>query len=240
MRIAVCDDDPLELQKIKGYVDAYPPIKKEDGGIVVGTFCSGSELLADIRAGGGYDLLILDIVMPGLSGIDLAARIREQDNACRIVFLTSSADFALDSYKVKAYYYLLKNQMKSELPALLQRAAGEIAKETASSILIKEKHRWTRVPIGRIQYAESSNHTVYFHLNHRETVSCYTTINAYHDVLLSDPRFVKCHKSFIVNMSYVAGLTGREFLLEGGGAVPISRNLFGQVKNQYFDYFFRK
>jgi DNA-binding LytR/AlgR family response regulator len=133
LRIAVCDDDPLELQKIKGYVDAYPPIKKEDGGIVVGTFCSGSELLADIRAGGGYDLLILDIVMPGLSGIDLAARIREQDNACRIVFLTSSADFALDSYKVKAYYYLLKNEMKSELPVLLRRIAGEMAEETASA-----------------------------------------------------------------------------------------------------------
>jgi DNA-binding LytR/AlgR family response regulator len=240
LKIAVCDDDPLELEKITGILKEHMRFNKKVDNIALKTFCSGTELLEGIQQSGGYDLLILDIVMPGLNGIDLAAKIREQDDACRIIFLTSSADFAVDSYKVKAYYYLLKSTMKNELPALLERSADEMAAETASGILIKEKYRWTRITLKNIKYVESLNHTVYFHLSNSETISSYNTINAYHDALLSDSRFIKCHKSYIVNMSYIINITGKDFILEGGALVPISRNLFGQVKDGYFDYFFKK
>ena len=240
LKIAICDDDTLEIQRICSCIEECLPAKKGADGVVVRTFHAGNELLADMRTGGGYDLLILDVVMPGLNGIELAAKIREFSDSCKIIFLTSSIDFAVDSYKVKAYYYLLKSEMKTELPAILERAADEIVNETASSILIKEKTRWTRIPLIRIEYIESLNHTVYFHLHSKETVSCYTAINTYHDSLMSDQRFIKCHKSFVVNMSYVTSITGREFILEGGVAVPISRNLFAQVKNAYFDYFFKR
>ena len=238
MKIAVCDDDPLELQKIAELIDAHQPFLN-GGEITVNAFRSGGKLLSAIREGGGYDMLILDIVMPGMSGIELAAQIREQDDACRIIFLTSSPEFAVESYKVKAYYYLLKSTMKNELPALLRKAAGDLVHDAASSILVKEKSKWTRINLSRIAYIECVNHTVYFHLRNHETVSSYSTINAYHDVLLSDSQFIKCHKSFIVNMRCVASITGTEFILEGGVAIPISRSLFGQVKNAYFDYFFK-
>lgn len=240
LKIAVCDDDSLEIKKIAGIIEKYTSLKKGIGDISLRIFGSGRELLDSIQRNGRYDLLILDIVMPGLNGIDLAAKIREQDGTCKIIFLTSSTDFAIDSYKVKAYYYLLKSNMKSELPILLQRAADEITDETASGILIKEKYRWTRVVLKKIKYVESINHTVYFHLSQNEIISSYNTINAYHDILLSDSRFIKCHKSYIVNMSYVMNVTSKDFILEDGTIVPISRNLFGQVKNEYFDYFFKK
>ena len=240
MRIAVCDDDALELQRTRDCIEACFPTKKDAGSAVVSTFGSGNELLEDIRAGGRYELLILDVVMPSLNGIDLAAKIRELNDNCRIIFLTSSADFAVDSYKVKAYYYLLKSEMKNELPNLLKKVSDEIAGEITSSILIKEKFRWTRIPLNRIKYVESMNHTVYFHLLHNETISSYTAINTYYDALEADPRFIKCHKSFVVNMSYVTSITGKEFILEGGVVVPISRNLLGQVKSTYFDYFFKR
>ena len=92
----------------------------------------------------------------------------------------------------------------------------------------------------KIKYVEICNHTVYFHLCCNETLSSYSTISTYHKVLLSDPRFIKCHKSYIVNMSCVTNITQKEFILEGGVSVPISRNLFGQVKNGYFDYMFKR
>jgi len=240
LKIAVCDDDLLELKKTTGIIEEFAFLKKDAGNIAVRAFGSGSELLADIRRNGGYELLILDILMPGLSGIDLAAQIREQDDACKIIFLTSSSAFAVASYKVKAYYYLLKSDITNELPVLLQRVADEMADESLSSILIKEKYRWTRVDLKKIKYVESSNHTVYFHLRRNETISSYNTINAYHEVLLSDSRFIKCHKSYIVNMSYVTTITNKEFNLEGSVSVPISRNLFGQVKNGYFDFIFKR
>lgn len=240
LKIAVCDDDPLELKKTTGVIDEFKLSKRDADDISLRAFDSGIELLADIQRGGGYDLLILDILMPGLSGIDLAAQIREQDNASKIIFLTSSSDFAIASYRVKAYYYLLKSCIKNELPDLLQRAADETATEAASSILIKEKYRWTRVDLKKIKYVESCNHTVYFHFGSNETISSYSAINAYHQVLLSDPRFIKCHKSYIVNMNCVTNITNKEFILEGGVSVPISRNLFGQVKNGYFDFMFKR
>jgi two-component system, LytTR family, response regulator len=240
LKIAICDDDPSELKKATDMIEEFILLKRNFGDHVCRVFGSGSELLADIRLNGGYDLLILDILMPGLSGIDLATLIREQDDACRIIFLTSSSDFAVASYKVKAYYYILKSNIKTELPALLQSAADELAGETASSILIKEKYRWTRVPLKKIKYIESSNHTVYFHLSSNETISSYNTIQAYQQVVLSDSRFIKCHKSYIVNMNFVTNITHKEFVLEGNVTVPISRNLFGQVKDGYFDFMFKR
>ncbi len=106
--------------------------------------------------------------------------------------------------------------------------------------MIKEKGKWTRVSIGAIRYVESINHTVHFHLHKKETVSCFASLNEFHELLLADKRFVKCHKSYIVNMQYVTSITGKDFVLGEGVNIPISRNVYPKVKDSYFDYFFTK
>lgn len=238
LKIAICDDDLLELQKTESIVRNVLCSNQAEN--TVDTFTSGKELLAHIEKSGGFNLLILDIIMDGLDGIELAARIRERDNNCKIIFLTSSPEYAVASYKVKAFYYLLKGELEEELHKLLQKVIQEGQNDSDKSLMVKEKGKWTSVPLSALQYVDIINHSVCFHLNNNETITSFNTLNAFEDALLSDMHFVKCHKSFIVNMSYVKSITGKDFIMTGGTQIPISRNVYQQVKDQYFDYFFMK
>lgn len=238
MKIAICDDNKTELLQVEAIVQAFADQKQLLCPISFHSFSNGNDLFLFTQKFGGFDLVILDIIMPGLNGIDVAAKLRAHSDHCRIIFLTSSPEFAVDSYKVKAYYYLLKNSFGEELPALLNRVMDEITEETTSSIMVKEKGKWTRVPLGSIRYVESVNHTVHFHLQKKGAIFSFGSLNEYHELLLADKRFVKCHKSYIVNMQYVASITGKDFVLDEDVFVPVSRKMYPQVKDAYFDYFF--
>jgi DNA-binding LytR/AlgR family response regulator len=240
LKIALCDDNPAELRQIRTIVQEFVRQKQSVCSMSVHEFSSGSDLFLFTKKHGAFDLVILDIIMPGLSGLELAVKLRAHNDDCRIIFLTSSSDFAVDSYKVKAYYYLLKNSAHAELPVLLGRALDDITKESVSSIVIKEKGQWTRIALSSIQYVESVNHSVVFHLRKNETAVCFSRFSGFLETLLADKRFVQCHRSFIVNMQHVTGITGKDFILEDGSGVPISRNAYPQIKNEYLDYFFTK
>lgn len=240
MKIALCDDNPAELRQIRTIVQEFVRQKQAVCPMSVHEFSGGSDLFLFTKKHGAFDLVILDIIMPGLNGLELAAKLRAHNDNCRIIFLTSSSDFAVDSYKVKAYYYLLKHTAQSGLPALLSQALDDITNESTSSIVIKEKGQWTRVALSAIHYVESVNHTVVFHLRNNETAVCFSRFSGFVETLLADKRFVQCHRSFIVNMQHVTGITGKDFVLEDGASIPISRNAYPQIKNEYLDYFFTK
>lgn len=240
MKIALCDDNPAELLQIKTIVQEFVRQKQAVCPMSVHEFSSGSDLFLFTMKHGAFDLVILDVIMPSLNGLELAAKLRARNDNCRIIFLTSSPDFAVDSYKVKAYYYLLKRAARSGLPALLNRALDDITQENVSSVVIKETGQWTRVALSSIQYVESVNHTVVFHLRNNETAVCFSRFSGFVETLLADKRFVQCHRSFIVNMQHVTGITGKDFVLEDGVNIPISRNAYPQIKNAYLDYFFTK
>lgn len=240
MRIAVCDDDPFELQRIKGTIERFIAQKQPEAAITLDAFPSADTLLLSIEKQGGFDLMILDILMPGMSGIELAKEIRVSGENCKIIFLTSTPEFAVDSYKVNAYYYLLKPWSEADLYSLIGRALLDQTNEIGSSVLVKSRGKLTRLMLNAIRYIESDNHTVRFFLRNGGDVDCFGSLADFHDSLLSDKRFVNCHKSYIVNMDFVSGISGKEFVVAGNARIPISRNAYVKTKNTYFDYFFEK
>ncbi len=240
MKIAICDDNVPQLQQFENTVQNFIRLKQPAHPVSIHTFTNGRDLFLFTQKYGAFDVVILDIIMPDLNGIELAAKLRAKGDNCRIIFLTSSPEFAVDSYKVKAYYYLLKGSAEAEIPRILNMVLDEIVEENTASVVIKEKGKWTRVPLSTIQYAESSNHTVYFHLHKSETITCFANLKDYNELLLADKRFVKCHKSYIVNMQHVKSITGKDFILGENVSVPISRNMYSVVKDAYFDYIFIK
>jgi DNA-binding LytR/AlgR family response regulator len=240
VNIAICDDDNSELEKIKSAVETFIALKQHEHQIAVQIFTNGNDLLSYISRHGSFDLLILDIIMPGINGLEIAEEIRSNNSACKIIFLTSSPEFAVHSYKVRAFYYFLKPFSDSELIVQLEKALDEMAVEQSSSIIIKGKSKLTRVQIHKIRYLESVKHVVFFHLHNNEALSCYGSMEEFHDILLADNRFVKCHKSFIVNMNYVISISKKDFVLADKTLVPISKQVFQQVKNAYINYFFEK
>lgn len=240
MRIAVCDDDPFELQRIKGTVERLVARRQPGAESTVDAFASPDALLFSIEKQGGFDLMILDILMPGMNGIELAKEIRVSGEHCKIIFLTSTPEFAVDSYKVNAFYYLLKPWSEADLSSLIGRALLDLEDKIGNSVLVKGRGKLTRLMLGDIRYIESDNHTVRFYLRDGGAVDCFGSLTDFHDSLLSDKRFVNCHKSYIVNMDFVMGISGKEFVVAGNARIPISRNAYAKTKNTYFDYFFEK
>jgi DNA-binding LytR/AlgR family response regulator len=240
LKIAICDDDSVELGKAKKVTDEFILSKQPEHKITVDAFTSPSDMLAYINKHGDYDLLILDILMPGMNGIELAHEIRSNNSSCKIIFLSSSPEFAINSYKVSAFYYMLKPFSDSELISLLDKALGEMAEEKSNSIVIKEKNKLTRVQIHTIQHVEVVKHSILFHLRNDEVLCCYGTLTEFQNILLSDRDFIQCHRSFIINMNYVASISNKYFILDDKTLIPISKLIYQQVKNAYIDYFFDK
>lgn len=240
VKIVICDDDCIELEKCKKAVEEFIISKQTKQLITVDTFINGNDLLCYITKHGGFDLFILDVIMPGMNGIELATEIRQTNKDCKIIFLTSSDEFAVNSYKVNAFYYLLKPFSGDELKSLLSKALDEMKEEKSDSIIVKEKGKLSRVQIHTIEYVESMKHTIFFHLHNKEVISCYGTLNEFNDILLSHKQFIKCHKSFIVNMNYVISISSKDFVLDDKTLVPISKQIYQQVKTAYINYFFKK
>lgn len=240
MRIAVCDDDPMELHKIRSSLEQYVSLHQKEADIAVYAYPDGDSLLDGMKRLGKFDLMILDILMPGMNGIELASEIRGGGDFGKIIFLTSSPEYAVDSYKVGAFYYLLKPFHQEELFSLIRKAHLAIGNEQGSSIMLKRGGMLTKVELRMLSFAESANHNVLFHLKGGEVIDCFGSLQDYESNLLADGRFVRCHKSFFVNMDFVKSVTNKEFILTDGQLIPISRNIYRQVKSAYFDYFFRK
>jgi len=240
LKIALCDDDDMELQKAKKIIEEFIDQKHPNYQITLHTFMNGDDLLHHINKYEDFDLFILDIIMPNMNGIELATEIRCKNTQSKIIFLTSSPEFAVNSYKVDAFYYLLKPFSEKELNSLLCKVLDIMEQEKSASIVIKEAGKLSRVQIHAIQYIESVKHNIYFHLHSGEVLSCYGTINEFCDILMSDKRFVRCHKSFVINMNYVINISSRDFVMKDKTLIPISRQAYLEVKNSYTDYFFEK
>lgn len=106
IQIGFCDDDPSVLDELHELLGSYRAERNAD--IAPTAFQSPFELLASIEKGARFDILLLDVLMPGENGIEAAREIRQYDSNVKIIFLTSSAEFAVQSYTVGAYFYQLK------------------------------------------------------------------------------------------------------------------------------------
>lgn len=230
----------MELQKIRSSLEQYVSLHQKEADIAVYAYPDGDSLLGGVKKLGMFDLMILDIIMPGMNGMELARELRECGDPGKIIFLTSSPEYAVDSYKVGAFYYLLKPINQEELFSLISKALLAIGDERGRSIMLKSGARLTKVELRTLLYVESANHNVHFHVKGFDMVVCYGSLSEYESTFSADRRFVRCHKSFFVNMDYVKSVTNKEFILTDGQWIPISRNIYRQVKDAYFDYFFRK
>ena len=135
LRIAICDDEEQQLNQTAALLNTYLRARPDLQGQVE-IFRSGGELLSQIDATGGFDLYVLDILMPELSGIDTGRRLRELGQGGEIVYLTSSNDFAADSYDVRAFFYLLKPVEEKKLFQVLDRAVEKLNRRQNSAVVI--------------------------------------------------------------------------------------------------------
>lgn len=189
-----------------------------------GFFQSATELISKVSSG-DYSILLLDILMTGLNGMQAAHEIRAFDAGVKIVFLTSSPEFAVESYAVKAYDYILKPVTKEKLFSLLDAVIAQEQKPL-EGLTVKTQSGMARILFSRLAFVEIMNKKLYFHLA------------AFEDELLAHSEFVKVHRSYIVNLWQVGELGAKELITHAGKTVPISRVLYGKVREAYMKHLF--
>ncbi|WP_461205959.1 LytR/AlgR family response regulator transcription factor [Clostridium sp. DL1XJH146] len=236
INIAICDDDKDELEKISDYVSKN--FKDLDIEFKITLFTEGEDLIEEINLSKEvYDIIFLDIYMQFSNGIDIARKIREFDKACKIIFITSSKEYAIDSYDVKAFYYILKPINEEKLKNVVKEVIETLSNDN-KSIFIKNKKGNYRVIYKDILYLESKARVVNIHMKSGEIINFYSILDEFIENL-KDERFVKCHKSFFVNMDYILKIENKFVFLKGNVKIPISTANRIKLKENYFNYLFK-
>lgn len=236
MKIAICDDDKDELIYISSILDKY--IEERAVFMRYDTFHSATELLSSTKSG-VYDLFILDVIMPGVNGMETAKEIRSFDQDTSIVFLTSSAEFAVESYQYKAQDYLLKPAKPEKLYQLLDTLVLK-SKESQDILKVKTKTGMARIPFSKLAFLDVIGKCLYFHLTDGSVREAIAPLAEFENVLLSRSEFIQTHRSYIVNLLQVIQLTANEVTTVTGDLIPISRKNYSNVKAAYVEQLFQK
>ncbi len=234
MKIAICDDDSQELDRISSFIDTYRRESKVP--LTYKTFQSATELISNVRIG-DYSILLLDILMPGINGMQAAHEIRASDAGVKIAFLTSSTEFALESYAVKAYDYILKPVSKDKLFSILDAVIAE-EQIPMEGLTVKTQSGMGRILFSRLAFVEIMSKKLYFHLADGSVQEMASPLVVFEEELLARSEFVKVHRSYIVNLWQVGELGSKELITYAGKTVPISRLLYGKVREAYMKHLF--
>lgn len=235
LKIAICDDTHSFLLNTQEIISQWP---NRPDGMSVFPF-DDADVLIEAHKADPFDIILLDVVMPLLNGIEAAAEIRRQDRSTKIVFLSVSPEFAVDSYTVKADNYLLKPVNKQQLFTCLDELYAELLK-SAKSIAVKSASAVHRVKLQDIEYLESQGKLVFFCLSNGLTFHGVEPLYAYEHNLLLEDGFFKCHRSYLVNLHKIKTYTPKEITTNSGRRIPISRGCHKEFESVYFATLFGK
>lgn len=227
MKIAIVDDDVQALEKLCAYMSELTDTSDID------TFSSGEKLLS-VWSADMYDLIILDIFMDRLTGMETARRIRETDSNVLIVFATSSNEFASESYEVNACYYLHKPFGKERVQAMLDRLGLEELELRRPLTLPGGR----KIPLRCIVYADFASHCVTLHCKTGEDITIRMPFSDFEPQLCGYPFFFSPCKGVIVNFHEVVRQGADTFVLSNGDSVPISRRRAREVREAYSAFCF--
>lgn len=240
IKIAICDDNQNELFQLNETLISYQNTKHDSLKINIDTYHNGLDLIDALARSIKYDLIFLDIMMPLSNGIEIAKEIRKYDKTIRIVFLTSSPDYALESYDVKAYSYILKANIPDKIYQLMNDFLEESNLLSSDFFIIKTKNGIVKIYYNNIEYIEVSGRKVYVHMSTNSYHEIFSTLNHLEAQLLVFENFIKVHRSYIVNLNYIKKLYEKEIITINNIRIPVSKTNYSDVKKRYLNYSFNK
>lgn len=235
IHIAICDDSKQERQILAALFKRYQKLHATP--LQIHIFQNGFSLLDAIDQGKRFDITILDILMPGENGIEIARNIRASGTDTEIIFLTSSPEYAVDSYEVKAQNYLLKPVTEEKFFASIDSILVELdEKDTASFIIYTTEKQYSRIRVSSLVYGEVTHRTITLHLADQTMISAVMTFTEFQDILKAYPDFIYPHRSYAVNMNYIQYVTKSDIILTDGQKIPLSRNNYTKISEQFLNF----
>ncbi len=222
-KIAICDDDNNQIEYLSDVVSAWAG--KNRHAIEIKTYSSAKAFLFDYSEEKDFDILLLDIEMPGMSGVELAKTVRRENSTVQIIFITGYYEYFSDGFDVSALHYLIKPADESKLIPVLNRAAANLTYRQRS-VLLTSSDGDIKLSLADICYVESENVHVAVH-----TVSgvyrSRITLAKFAEQL--DETFIKVHRSYIVGLKYIKKITRTDITMLNGDVVPISRGMYDEA-----------
>lgn len=233
MRVALCDDSREQLEQIQKIILDWD---NRPADLTIHCFDNGDSLLQAHRIT-PFDIIFLDVIMPVMGGMETAKELRQTDKTVKLVFLTTTPDFAVEAFAVKASNYLLKPLKAQKLHQCLDDFSAEF-QASARRITIKSAYSMHRIPVADIEYIESQNKKILFVLSGGQTILSSEPLYTYEEKLTLEEGFFKCSRSFIVNIHKIDTFTVKEIRMQSGARIPISRSNHREFEKAYFSVLF--
>lgn len=239
MNIAIIDDTATDRTLLSAFFKRYiqENISKSDFHIY--EFESGEDFFA-AYAHTMFDLLFIDYYMHGMSGMEVAKKVRSANNSCAIFFTTSSPDYAIESFLVKASGYLLKPYKYAELFQLLNLC--DVLKQYAANPFVdyQDGKNNYRLFLSDIISCTTSGHYVIVSLKNKENLKIRSSFDAFSAPLLSYPQFLITCRGYLINMDYVCSVEDCDFIMKNNSCIPITKKTKTEIKGIYQKYQFLK
>jgi len=227
MRIAICDDEPLYHKIISEYLQPYL-LKNND--ISIQLFSSGNDLLDSYNASNRFDLLFLDVEMPGILGVEAAQIIKNIDNSVILIFITAYTKYVKDAFCINAFQCLLKPITRELFNEEFERALN-CYRKMKFKYQITYNNKTTFLEVKEITYIETFNR--HLRLSTLSKSYEYKGNIGMEEKKLADYGFNRCHQGYLVNMRYIYQMENNFFILTNQKKIPISRHSKNGVLFKY-------
>lgn len=230
LKIAICDDDASQHEYIESIVAEWARRGRHIADIR--QYDSAKRFLFDYEAEKDFDILLLDIEMPEISGIEVAKRVRLYNTAAQIIFVTGYYEYFSDGFDVSALHYLIKPVDDARLRPVLDKAVENLSWRQRS-VLVSTPDEDIKLPLADICYIEADN----IYLNIYTPHGCWRTRSSlakFSEQL--DETFIKVHRSYIVSLKYIRKISRAEVTMTNGAAIPISRGMYNEVHAALIKY----
>ena len=233
INIAVCDDEKNQLEYLSNVIKKWADVMNKQ--CTLSLFESAEEFWFEYGKN-RFDIAVLDIQMSGQNGMELAKELRKLNDKISIIFVTGISDFIGEGYNVYAVNYLLKpideNRLFEALSAASER--NNVFSDN-KKVVLEIDGETIAIYEDEIEYLEAFSHStsVYTESGALEVQSGMNAVMA----KFSADKFVKCHRSYGVNLKCVKLIKKYEVLLDSGKTVPISRRMYNDVNDAFISYY---
>lgn len=230
--IAICDDVDIQLDLIYEILEDYLKDRKTEGKIT--RYKSGEDLIEGVKKFGNYDIYILDMIMPGINGLETAALLRVMGDKGKIIFLTASVEYAVMSYDVNAFYYLLKPVDTSKINYVLDCAIREIT-YAPRTIVIKSGGSDIRISLERVMYIDIEDRCPRYHMRDGRVITDKVIRSRFSDMVssvLDSPKFYMCGLSMVINADYIDTMDSEKIILSDGTKLYPSKSGISTLRHE--------
>lgn len=235
MRIAIVDDDATDRRMLHSRLEVQ--LARHSIHADISEYENGRKFLTE-AAQEPFTLVFLDIYMKKDNGIETAKKLRLFDPDCMLVFTTTSAEHALDGFRVRALHYLVKPYSDKDFQELMDEIIDRMPKPD-KYIEVRSANGTQRLRFSEIIYAEHYQHQIYIHTTDNRKITTRQTFGKFAEEL-KDERFFLCNRGVLANMEHAVDFNGTDFIMENEEAITVSRNLRKSARMAFGDFLFKR